>query len=203
MKVFPKQTRRAAILFSAVILFAAATMAPAAEPMKDIEKLTPPRTAVCFFDGERMSDLVLNARGKLTFVYVDVKLADAYERQKKSEYKGGGQSGIPQQVFAYASKARQKKKHVLFVARVQALKGWTFDPSLISVGGYSPSEGDIITGVTDNPSRELRFGERELKKGYDGFIGFFVPVENASPGAETYVGYASDRSDWKAPDKNQ
>jgi hypothetical protein len=170
---------------------------------KDVERLAPPRTVVCFFDGEDFDGLVLNARGKLTFLCVDGRFADALARQRSAERGTGVASGIPQQVFAYAAKARPGKKRVLFVVKVQALKGWKFDSSLISVGGYSPSKADIITGVADDPSRELRHGERELAKGYDGFIGFLVPSEHVKPGEATFVSYASDRRDWIAPDKNQ
>ena len=191
----------AAISVGASVFLAGPVLASGA--LRDVERLTPPRTVVCFFDGESFDDLVLNARGKLTFLCVDGRLADALARQRKAERGSGVASGVPPQIFAYAAKARPGGKRVLFVARVQALKGWKFDPSLISVGGYSPSKEDIITGVADNSSRELRHGERELAKGYDGFIGFLVPAEKVRPGEATYVSYASDRRDWIAPDKDQ
>ena len=161
----------------------------------------PPRTAVCYFDGDKLDDMVINARGKLTFLYVDSKLADNLKRQRKAEYDRGAFSGIPSEIFAYATKS--KKGHVLFITRMQALKGWTFDSSMLSAGGYSPAKEDIITGVSDNPALELRYGERGLAKGYDGYIGFFVPVENVKPGEIVSLGYAEDRVDWQAPDKNQ
>jgi hypothetical protein len=201
MKKFPIQPALAAILLS--LAFVLPRPAIAAAPVKEVEKLLPPRTAVCFFDGERLSDLTLNARGKLTFLYVDSRLADALLRQKKSENRYGSQTNLPPQVFAYATKAKSKKKHVLFVASVSAIKEWRFDPAMISVGGYSPSEGDIIKGVSGNPALELRYGATELPKGYSGFIGFMVPDEGLKPGTETTVGYGADREAWVVPDKNQ
>jgi hypothetical protein len=200
MKKFPSQSARAAI--SLLLAFVLSRPVNAATPAKDVEKLLPPRTAVCFFDGERLADLMLNARGKLTFLYVDSRLADALSRQRASDSQYGPLSDIPPQIFAYAAKAKSKKKHTLFVARVQALKGWQFDPAMISVGGYSPSEEDIIKGVSDNPALELR-SATELPKGYSGFIGFMVPDENAKPGTETTVGYGTDREVWAVPAKNQ
>jgi hypothetical protein len=204
MKNFSKLFAYAAIFFSPVLLFAAtAGQAEAADPMKDLGKLTPPRTAICFFDGERVGDLAVNARGKLTFLYVDNKLADALSRQRKQELNQGPSSAVPPQVYAYAPKARSKKKFALFLTRVQALKGWDFDASLISVGGYRLGEKDIIKGAGDNPARELGYAATELAKGYDGFIGFFVPSENVRPGEEMTIGYGADRVAWIVPDKNQ
>jgi hypothetical protein len=204
MKKFLRNSFYAVILSSLVMMPAdSPKRAEAAGPIKEIEKLTPPRTAVCFFDGEQVSDLVVNARGKLTFIYVDGKLAEALSRQQKLESNQGASSGIPPQIFAYAAKAKSKKQRVLFVARVQAMKGWQFDPAMISVGGYSPTKEDIITGVAGNPSTELRYGVKELQKGYDGFVGFFVPAGNVKPGTETAVGYGNDSAAWTAPDKNQ
>jgi len=200
MNVFPKKFRITVIL-AAAALFILAPRATAASPLQEIERLAPPRMAVCFFDGDSVADIVVNARGKLTFTYVDGKLAQALSRQRKAEYNGGERSGIPSQIFAYATKS--KRKHALFIARVQALKGWTFDSSMLSVGGYTPVKGDIITGVAENPSLELRFGERDLAKGYNGFIGFFVPIENAKPGETIKLGYATDFIEWQVPDKNQ
>ena len=199
MNVIKGGVRLAMVLAAALLI--CANQAEAASPMKDIEKLTPPRTIVCYFDGDKLEELVINARGRLTFLFADSKLADALKRQRKAEYDRGGSSGIPSQVFAYATQS--KKKHALFIVRVQALKKWNFDPSMFSVGGYFPVKEDIITGVSDNPAYELRFGERELYKDYNGFIGFFVPAENVKPGETISLGYAEDRVDWQVPDKNQ
>jgi hypothetical protein len=201
MKKFPSLPARAAILIS--LALALSRPANAASPAKEVEKLLPPRTAVCFFDGERLADLMLNARGKLTFLYVDSRLANALSRQRASDRQYGSMSDIPPQVFAYAAKAKSKKKHVLFIASVSALKGWRFDPAMISIGGYSPSEGDIINGVSDNSALELRYGATELSKGYFGFVGFMVPEENVKPGTEITVGYGTDRETWVVPAKNQ
>ena len=201
MNIFSNRFRIAAFLAVAAVSLICACQAAAASAAKETEKLMPPRTAVCFYDGESFDDLVLNARGKITFLYVDGKLAGALKRQRQAERSSGGLSGIPPQIFSYATQS--KKKHVLFIARVQALKGWKFDPSMLSAGGYSPVKEDIITGISDNPAVELKFGERELPKGYNGFIGFFVPVENVKPGETIKLGYAEDRVDWQVPDKNQ
>ena len=135
MNVFSKGVRIAAILAVAAVSFFWVCPATAASRMSEIEKLAPPRTVVCYFEGQDVADLVVNARGKLTFLCVDSKLAQALSRLRKTEYSSGEFSGIPSQIFAYATKSR--RRHVLFVVRVQALKIWDFDSSMISVGGYS------------------------------------------------------------------
>ena len=169
-----------------------------ASPMRDIERLIPPRTAVCFFEGEMFTDLVLNARGKLTFLYVDRKLSDALRRQHRAEYDNAAYSGIHPQIFAYA--AMSKRRHVLFVVRVQALKSWNFDPSMLSIGDYSPVKENIITGIAGNPTTELKFDERALSPDYDGFIGFFVPADNVKAGETINLGYSTDHVEWQVPD---
>jgi len=196
MNVLLNRVRIAAILAVAATSLIWVCQA-AANPMKDIENLTPPRTAVCFFEGEKFADLVLNARGKLTFLYVDRKFANALGRQRKAEYDRGTFSGIPSQIFAYATKS--KRRHVLFITRVQALRGWAFDTSMLSIGGYSPVKENIITGISDNPYLELKFGEHSLTQNYDGYIGFFVPAENVKPGETINLGYAEDLVEWQVP----
>ena len=200
MKVFSESIRIAVIL---AVTAASLYWAPQANasPMADIERLMPQRTIVSHYEGQDLGGLVVNARGKLTFFYIDDRLADALRRRQREERDRGELSEIPRQVFGYATKS--KRGHVIFIARVQALKGWTFDPSMLSVGGFSPAGEDIITGISSNPIFELEFAERALPVGYDGFIGFFVPVGNAPRGEAINLGYASDLVDWQVPDRNQ
>jgi hypothetical protein len=179
------------------------TRGEAASPEKDVARLYPARMSVCWHDADRIDELALNARGKLTFFYIDAKLGSALQRLREDQSESGPSSAIPKSVFAYASKYNAKKRHVLFVARVQAPKLWTFDSGKISAGGYSPKESDIITGASSNPYTELRSGARELDRGYDGFIGFFVPAEHVKPGSEIKIGYDTDMTDWKVPSKNE
>ena len=59
------------------------------EPLKEIERLMESRTAVCWFDGDMVGDIAVNARGRMTFLYVDSKLAGAISRQRRSDMKSG------------------------------------------------------------------------------------------------------------------
>jgi hypothetical protein len=86
---------------------------------------------------------------------------------------------------------------------VEAMKIWEFDSKKISVGGYCPSEKDIIKDVPSAANPELRYGPAELPKNYYGYMGFFVPSENIEPGAEIELKYGEDSSNWLVPSKNQ
>jgi hypothetical protein len=170
---------------------------------KNVEKLLPVRTAVCWHDADMLDDLALNARGKITFLYMDGKLARELARLRDSQTKTGPNSEIPQQIFAYSRKYNSRKKYVLFVVKAEALKIWEFDAEKISVGGYSPSEKDIIKGVSANPNAELKYGSSVLPANYYGYMGFFVPSENIEPGAEIKLTYGEDSADWVVPSKDQ
>ena len=102
-------------------------------------------------------------------------------------------------MFAYSRKYNSRKKYAVFIARIDALKIWEFDSEKISAGGYFPSEKDIIKGVSANSYTELRHGTAELPKNYRGYIGFFVPVENARPGTKIKLGYGDDIVEWAVP----
>ena len=199
MNFFLNRIRVSAILTitAALLLLVFSAGRAAASPMRDIERLTPSRTTVCFFEGQYLADLVLNARGKLTFLFVDRKLADALRRGQRAEQGQGGFSEIHPQIYAYATKS--KRGHLLFIVRVQALKSWKFDSSMLSIGDYSPINENIITGIASNPTMELKFGESDLAGGYDGYIGFFVPTENVKPGETINLGYATDHVEWEVP----
>ncbi|MDR1965946.1 MAG: hypothetical protein LBQ36_04500 [Synergistaceae bacterium] len=201
--VFGRIARIAAFTALASMFAAAGVPANGATAGKEVEKLMPARTVTCWFDADRIDELILNARGKLTFLMVDGKLGGALKRLNAEKYRTGGMTDIPDNIFQYASKYNARKKHVLLVARVQALKLWAFDSEKISVNGYSPAKEDIITGISSNPFEELRHGAKELAKGYNGFIGFFVPSDYLKQGAEIAIGYDGYVMPWKVPSENQ
>jgi hypothetical protein len=187
---------------AALLHFSQPGAAYASDHLGNVEKLLPERTAICWHDGDRLDDLVLNARGKITFLYMDGRLAGALARLREEQTEKGPVPEIPRQLFAYSRKYNSRKKHVVFVARVDALKMWDFDSEKISVGGYSLSEKDIIKGGSSNPNAELRHGTAELPKNYRGYIGFFVPSENVTPGTKIKLRYGEDAAEWTVPPKN-
>ena len=166
-------------------------------------KLTPARTSICWYDADVIDELVLNARGSITFLYVDTKLGRALAAQRDREFRAGAFSDTPGALYAYAGKYLSRRKYSLFVGTVHANKLWALDTEKISVAGYTPRKEDIITGITDNPFREIRAGVSELPPDYGGFIGFFVPSEYLVPGSTIKIGYDSYLRDWRVPGKNQ
>jgi hypothetical protein len=200
MKLSARAARSAvSAAFAALLLFSWLGAAYAAGHLENVEKLLPARTAVCWHDADRLDNLALNARGKITFIYVDGKLAGALARLRKEQMERGPSPEIPRQIFAYSRKYNSRKRYAVFVARVDALKIWEFDPGKISVNGYFPSEKDIIKDVSSNLNAELRHGAAELPKNYHGYIGFFVPAENVKPGTKIKLGYGEDSAELLVP----
>ena len=183
-----------------LLLLACCAASPAfcGDPSDEIERMSEPRTVVCWFDGDKITDIVVNSRGRLTFLYMDARLAAAFSRQRKRDMKNGP-SSVPSHLMEYASKCGSKKKHVLFVVSVKALKRWEFDTEKISVAGYSPAKDDVLTGVTGSALMELRPGISVLGKGYEGYAGFFVPADRIKPGIEIKIGYDADLVGWQVP----
>jgi hypothetical protein len=179
----------------------AASPASGGNTPDEIERLSEPRTAVCWFEGDMIGDIVVNARGRITFLYIDSKLAAALSRQRERDMKTGPSSRVPSHLMAYASKRGSKKKHVLFVASIKALKRWEFDTEKLSVAGYSPAKDDVLTGITGSTLMELRHGARVIQKDYEGYVGFFIPADRVKPETEIKIGYDADLIDWKVPAK--
>jgi hypothetical protein len=198
MKISYARLKMAALL---LLVCCAASSAFGADIAEEIERLSEPRTAVCWFEGDVIGNVVVNSRGRITFLYMDSRLASAFSRQNERDRKNGRPSSLAPHLTAYATKHGAKKKHVLFVASVRALKRWDFDTEKITVAGYSPAKGDILTGVTGSTLMELRPGVSPLGKGYEGYVGFFVPADRVQAGTEIKIGYGPDLADWNVPAK--
>ena len=196
MKIFGARRKMTVLLFLACCC---ASSAFGGDIPDEIERLSVPRTAVCWFEGDMVGDIVVNARGRITFLDMDSKLAAALSRRKERDMRTGPSYRVPSHFMAYASKHGSKKKHVLFVASVKALKRWEFDTEKLSVAGYSPAKDDILTGVTGSTLMELRHGARVLGKDYEGYVGFFVPADRVRAGTEIKIGYDTELIDWKVP----
>ena len=198
MKISGTRWKMAVLL---LLAYCASSPAFGANTADEIERLSEPRTAVCWFEGDMIGDIVVNARGRIAFLYMDSRLAATYSRQRERDMKSGPSSLVPPHLMAYASKYGAKKKHVLFVASVKALKRWEFDTEKISVAGYSPAKGDILTGITGSTLMELRPGVSVLGKDYEGYVGFYVPADRVKSGTGIKIGYDADLTDWKVPAK--
>lgn len=198
IKISGARWKIAALLFLACL---ASSPAFGGNTQDEIERLSEPRTAVCWFEGDMIGDIVVNARGRITFLYMDSKLSAALSRRRERDTGAVPSSRVPSYLTSYAHKYGSKKKHVLFVASVKALKNWDFDTEKLSAAGYSPAKDDILTGVTGSTLMELRPGVSALGKNYEGYVGFFIPADRLKPGTEIKIGYDADLIDWKVPAK--
>lgn len=168
----------------------------------DFQRLLDARTATCWVEGEALDELVLNARGRLTFVCVDRKMGEFLRsaRDEKDPWKKGGP---PQWLRFFGQNYARRKGQTLFVANIGASKPWTFDTGLLTVAGRAAEEGDILRGVIADPQKEIPPGQSELPSGYEGVLAFFAPTSLLKAGTEIEIGYGSDVVKWKIPGRNE
>jgi hypothetical protein len=160
------------------------------------------RTFSLWIDGDAIDEIVLNSRGKLTFLYIDNKLGREIGRLRKPDSSSGPSTDVPEVLFLYSTKYN-KKGRVLLTAQLQVYKSLSFDPEKMSVAGYSLKKSDILTGIGSNPSAEIRPGVKEFGQGYSGYMGFYVPAEYVKPGEEITVSYDGFATKWRVPLSNQ
>jgi hypothetical protein len=187
-------------VLSFFMIFAEAS-ADAAANSETTRRLAEERTSVCWVEGQFLDELVLNARGKLTFIYVDSRLGESLRKLRNPSGGGAPSNEFPEIVMMHAAGYANRKGQALFVLLIEASKPWTFDTGKIFVGDYAVNEGDISRGVNGNPRAEIQPGTSELPSGYSGCASFFVPKEYIEPGAAIRIGYGDDSAEWTAPKK--
>ncbi|MDR1137859.1 MAG: hypothetical protein LBK91_06010, partial [Synergistaceae bacterium] len=96
-------------VFAALSVFGQSEAARAYDGVGNVEKLLPARTAVCWHDADKLDNLALNARGKITFLYMDGKLSGELARLRTAQMKTGPNPEIPSQLFAYSRKYNSRK----------------------------------------------------------------------------------------------
>ena len=170
---------------------------------EDFLSLLERRTVNCWPEGAVFDDLVIGARGKLTFFYVDGKLGNALQRMRTSGHEGMPDDRMPRMLTEYAGKFVAKKGHILFVLFIEGYKPWTFDTRMVRVGDYRLAAEDIVRGMLANPDAELQPGENELPGDYMGIVSFYVETGLLKPGSEIAIGYGEDVSSWKVPSRNE
>lgn len=169
----------------------------------DVQKFLDRRLSVCWVEGLVLDDLVMGARGKMTFLYVDSRMGSAIQKQGTSGTRDGMPDDMAKHIYAYTGKFGDRKGSVMFAMSIEAYKPWDFDTSMISVAGYSPAKEDIITAVTGDTTYEIEPGVNVLPSGYSGMLSFYVPASMIKPGQEVNVGYGEYSTAWKVPGKNE
>lgn len=174
--------RKPIVFLTVLLLLVTATVAFSA----DLEALVEERTVTLYPEGQLLGDLVIGARGRIEFVYVDKALAHAIQNTDMA----------PEWLSWYSrhwgtDKARGK---TLFIIRYRANKPWTFNAGDLSVGGRRLERGDILTD-------KAFIVEGDLPTGTEGILSAAVPLEKASPGKATTLAYLEDSVEWTVPAK--
>ncbi len=189
------------VLTLAMALFAplAAFAAPRGE---EAQKFFERRLIRVWFEGMALDDLVLGARGKLTFLYVDARMGSAIQRLGTSS----GNEMPPEtakHLLSYTGNYGRRKGHTLFAVSVEAFKHWSFDPAELTVAGYQLTDEDLVTGVIGDRRYEISPGLNELPADYTGMFSFYVPTDRLKPGTEIEIGYGEYTTTWTVPTKNE
>ncbi|MDD3133511.1 MAG: hypothetical protein PHQ51_02690 [Synergistales bacterium] len=170
------------VFLMALFLLAASIAAFSA----DLETLVQERTVVICPEGQVLGNMVIGARGKMEFIYVDKTLAHAIR-----------EGDMPSDWLSWYSRhwgTEDVKGRILFIIRYEANKPWSFDPGDISIGGRSLERKDILTD-------KAFIVEGDLPSGTLGILSVAVPSEFASPGKATVVSYLEDSVEWTVPAK--
>ncbi|HOI82079.1 MAG: hypothetical protein WCQ69_10770 [Bacteroidales bacterium] len=170
------------VFLMALFLLAASIAAFSA----DLETLVQERTVVIYPEGQVLGNMVIGARGKMEFIYVDKTLAHAIR-----------EGDMPSDWLSWYSRhwgTEDVKGRILFIIRYEANKPWSFDPGDISIGGRSLERKDILTD-------KAFIVEGDLPSGTLGILSVAVPSEFASPGKATVVSYLEDSVEWTVPAK--
>lgn len=193
------------LLLAVFALFAPLLATGRAEAAKreDLVAILERRSINCWPEGVVFEDLVIGARGKLTFFYIDSKLGNALQRLKTSGNEGMPDDRMPQILTQFSGKFMTQKDTTLFVVYIEGYKPWVFDTRKILVDGEALADEAVVTGILANPEAELLPGENELPSDYMGAMSFIVKNEILKPGREIAIGYGEDVTNWKVPGRNE
>ncbi|MBC7322074.1 MAG: hypothetical protein H5T90_03035 [Acetomicrobium sp.] len=139
-----------------------------------LESLSGERTGTIFLEGEMLGDLILGARARLDFLYIDDVLV------KASISSGKTPDWLKWHLGHFGSPETEGKE--LFVLRYEVYKPWDFDPFKITVNGVCLTKEDILTGFN-------RFVSGALPTGTVDSMAFTVP---RSPDGLYNISYDED-----------
>ena len=168
-----------------VLMFFVLTVACAADG-KNLDDLVSQRTARLYLEGQVLGDMILGARARLDFIYVDRPLFEAVKRNPEApewlqwnvNYLGSEKVG----------------KDALFILSFETFKPWTFKPDMISVNGRPVTEDDIVTKKDYVPVGDL-------PSGYKGTLAFAVSGEYIKPGGKIIFSCQGESVTWTVPVK--
>lgn len=153
---------------------------------KSLEDLLAERSANVWIDGQVLGELVLGAKARLTFIYVDPALATAARNDP----------GSPEWLTWHSRHLGEKylKGRNLFILRFETFTPWELIPGKLFVGNYNVLSEDVLSLKEFTPTGEL-------PSGFAGTLPFSVPKTELKPGAEVALGYEKEAVKWKVPGK--
>ncbi|MGC9372939.1 MAG: hypothetical protein ACP5DY_06425 [Thermovirgaceae bacterium] len=173
------------IMLLAIAFFITLTGSAAAAEVS-LEDMVAERSARLYLEGQVLGDMVLGARARLDFIYIDQPLVEAAR----------GSHEVPEwlQWNTNYFGSRKSGKDALFLLVFETFKPWTFEPEMISVNGTPLEQSDIVT-------RSAYVPQGDLPSEYTGRFAFTVPGEIAEPGGEIVFSCGQDSVTWVAPGK--
>lgn len=166
-------------------LFVLAGDAGAAQP-KNLDQLLEERSSNVWIDGQVLGDLVLGAKARLTFIYVDAALSSAARTTE----------GSPEWLTWHSRHLGEKdlKGKALFILRFETFTPWELLPGNLFVGTYRVTPEDVLSMKEFTPTGDL-------PSGFKGTLPFVVPRSVIKAGTEMQVGYDQEAAKWKVPGK--
>lgn len=132
-------------VFIAMITFGAGELCA-----DEFEDLAIKRITTMYIEGQKFGDLVLGARARFDFLYVDGLLV------KASIASGKTPDWLKWHLGHFGSPQARGKE--LFVLRYETYKPFDFDPFKIAVNGMYLSEKEVLTKLTRIPTGSLPTG---------------------------------------------
>jgi len=163
-------TKKTLLLCVAVMVAASAVAAGAA----DLQTLVDERSAVLYPEGQVLGDMVLGARAKMHFIYVDAELAEA------ARAGAAAPDWLEWHSRHWGMDATKGK--TLFILRYEAFKPWDFVPEHITVNGSLLEPDNVLTKRAFLP-------EGELPSGTVAAMAFAVPDSMIADNEDIVLGY--------------
>lgn len=152
---------------------------------KPLEELIADRSARLYLEGQALGDMVLGARARLDFIYIDRTLAETARENDVPEWLEWNTSYFG---------SRKSGEGALFLLVFETFKPWTFEPEMIRVNGKPIEKGDIVT-------RSEYVPRGDLPSDYTGRFVFTVVPESVGPGKEIVFSCRDDSVTWMVPEK--
>lgn len=159
----------------------------AKKPEEQFQELIKHRSVTLWVDGTKIEELVVGARARLNFTWLDDKLATLLNDNHMDFSQEAD--------WHLASRAQARKAgQELIVVNCLAMQHFFFDPSVIQVNGETVKPGDVYTNLLMSNAGEMRPDDRAS-------FAFGIPQKLLKPG--TTIRFSTDQwfVDWVVPGK--